>query len=89
MGARAAARGRGMERGQIPEMKPKIQYAGGSRVTPLTSREVKGVLLAGITPGAKLVLEYIDRLHEALNEQDDSDLFGTEGWRRYLLGEDE
>lgn len=56
----------------------------------LTSREVVGVLKAGITPGAKLVLEYIERLHTALDEKCDyEDALGTEGWRRFLLGEDE
>lgn len=55
----------------------------------LTSREVTGVLAAGITPGAKLVEEYIYRLHAALDRTDGEDMLGTEGWRRYLLGEDE
>lgn len=59
------------------------------RTRSLSSREVIGVLTAGITPGAKLVREYIDRLHAALDEKDGEDFFGTEGWRRYLLKEEE
>ncbi len=58
------------------------------RTTKLTSREVMGVLAAGITPGAKLVKEYITRLHAALDDADGEDMLGTEGWRKYLLKED-
>lgn len=57
---------------------------------PLTSREVMGVLKSALySPGNELVKEYITRLHAALDETDQEDMLGTEGWRRYLLGEDE
>lgn len=59
------------------------------RTKTLTSREVMGVLAAGITPGAKFVAEYVKRLHDALDDAASDDYFGTEGWRKYLLGEDE
>lgn len=32
--------------------------------------------------------EYLKELIEALDEEEQDDTFGTEGWRRYLMGED-
>jgi len=32
--------------------------------------------------------KYLVRLMEKLDELDDNDFFGTEGWRHLLLGED-
>lgn len=31
----------------------------------------------------------IDRLIDRLNELDQEDFFGTEGWRKFLLGDEE
>lgn len=59
-------------------------------IDKLTSREVIGVLKVDTGPRAKLVLEYIERLHKALDEKCDyNDMLGTEGWRHFLLEEDE
>lgn len=55
----------------------------------VTSREVTGVIAAMLdSPGRRLVADYIDRLHAALDETDMEDMLGTEGWRKYLLKED-
>lgn len=37
---------------------------------------------------AKAVREYLKKLIEALDECDQEDMLGTEGWRHYLMGED-
>lgn len=56
----------------------------------LTSREVTGVLAAMLdSPARRLVKEYVERLHAALDEIDGEDMLGTEGWRKFLLKEDE
>ena len=34
------------------------------------------------------VREYLKKLIEKLDEQDQDDFFGTQGWRYYLMGED-
>jgi len=34
------------------------------------------------------IFRYIDILEDALDECDESDFFGTEGWRHGVLGED-
>ena len=35
------------------------------------------------------VKEYLAELIEKLDDLDESDYFGTEGWRRMIMGEDE
>lgn len=35
------------------------------------------------------VKEYLAELIEKLDDLDESDYFGTEGWRRMLMGEDD
>lgn len=34
------------------------------------------------------VREYLKELMEKLDDLDEDDFFGTEGWRHYILGED-
>jgi hypothetical protein len=41
-----------------------------------------------VTPiDVEALFEYIDKLEAGLDESDNQDTFGTEGWRRHFLGE--
>ena len=38
---------------------------------------------------AAAIKQYLKDLIEKLDELDQDDFFGTEGWRKYVMGEDE
>lgn len=61
---------------------------------PLTEKElniIRGKAFVGLATVKEVlsVFEHLDFLEIELDKCDENDFFGTEGWRKYLLGMDD